>query len=152
MITLAFLQNAWFKPGTHEHLVELYHTNQVFHRRVLARSATGRSLKKMFGPLYEEIIWDNASLEHGSVREHVSPPDPHHIARVVAELRPDVVLLFGRQAEIGWDRMAELTNLYSFPDYHVQVLRAPHPMARGSADEHLKKIVLRVKLLYAKQE
>lgn len=151
MVMLAFLQNAWFRVGTDERHIRLYRENQEFHRRVLALSATGRALKKMLGPLYDEIVWDNASQEHGWVREHVSPPDPHYIARRVAEIKPDVVLLFGRQAEIGWDRMAELTNLYSFPDYCVQVLRAPHPMARGSA-EHLKKIALRVKLLYARDE
>lgn len=146
MKILGILQNAWFKPGTSERLIKLYREDQKFHRKVLALSATGRALRKMFGPLYEEIVWDNASQEHGSVRDHVSPPDPRHIAKRVAETRPDVVLLFGRQAEIGWDRMAEMT------DYNVQVFRAPHPMARGSANEHLKKIALRVKLLYARED
>lgn len=152
MKMLAFLQNPWFKPGTDERMIQLYRDNPEFHRRVLAMSATGRALKKMFGRLYDEIIWDNASPAHGEMRDAVSPPDIHHIAGVVARERPDVVLLFGRQAEIGWDQMAEATGLYSFPDYHVNVLRAPHPMARGSVNDHLKKIAIQVKLLYAKQD
>src|SRR3990167_2770088 len=103
MITLAFLQNPWFKPGTQPRLIELYARDQTFHRRVLALSATGRALRKMFGPLYEEIVWDNANTRHGDVRDAMLPPDPHHIARRLAEVKPDVVLLLGRQAQIGWD-------------------------------------------------
>ena len=151
MKILAFLQNAWFKPGTDPRHIQLYHDNEDFHRRVLVMSATGRALRKAFGlQLYQEIVWDNASREHGEQRDAVFQPDIHHMARRVAEVKPDVVLLFGRQAETGWDDMAKKTNLYSFPDYNVKVFRAPHPTARGSADEHLKKIAIQVKLLYAK--
>lgn len=140
---LAYLQNAWFLPGTQQRHVDMYHKDQSFHRRVLAMSATGRALIKAFGrELYDLIIWDNASTEHGATRDHVSPPDPTYMEKRLVEEKPSVVLLFGKQAQRGWEQIGlDLSRA-------VVVFTAPHPMARGSQVEHLEDIATRVRRIY----
>lgn len=63
-----------------------------------------------------------------------------YMAHVLLAQRPDIVLLFGKQAQGGWDKMARPSN------DHI-VLRSVHPMARGSAARHLEKIVRDLKML-----
>lgn len=138
---LAFLQNPYFHPGTQQRHIDLYATNQRFHRMVLERSATGKALVRAFGrELYDEIVWDNASQAHGWLRGHVSPPDPEHMRRRFVEEKPDVVLLFGKQALTGW-------NEVDVDEKNLVVLMAPHPMARGSQVDHLAQISNAVKRL-----
>lgn len=145
--TMAFLQNAWFKPGTLPRHIEMYNTDQNFHRRVLAMCATGKALIKAFGAeLYGQIVWDNASLEHGSVRDHVSEPDFMHMARRIAQERPDVLILFGGKARLGWERVCDMADLNGLKSRKI-VLYAPHPMARGSQKASLEKIAAEVKRL-----
>lgn len=137
---LAFLQNPWFRPGTQARHIEMYRTNQDFHRRVLLLSATGRALLRAFGPeLYGKIIWENACPRHGSERRSKMPADRDHMARTIAKWKPDLILCFGREANVG---MAPLQRPGG-----PAVLSAPHPMAHGSAAEHLKDIVREVKKL-----
>lgn len=144
MKILAFLQNPWFKPGTSERHIKMYAENDSFHRKVLAGSATGRALRKAFGDeLYEKIIWDNASPQHGDTPDSKFPPDTRYMVYKYTQAQPDVVLLFGRQAQDGWDR---LVNIYGSLTRSI-VFRAPHPMAMGSAKAHLADIVARVKSL-----
>lgn len=139
MITLGFLQNPWFKPGTDQRHIDMYQDDPNFHRKVLAMSATGRALKRAFGDEYDEIFWDNANPISGETREHFEKPDFMYMARRVAALRPHVVLLFGAQAMKGWGQMVN----FGFEGLALnrQVLSAPHPMARGSAKKHLEKMV-----------
>lgn len=138
---VAYLQNPWFKPGVHQRHVALYRNDQKFHRLVLLHSATGRALERAFGSeLYNHIHWDNANPLHGTERDAVFPPDAEYMAHVLLAQRPDIVLLFGKQAQGGWDKMARPSN------DHI-VLRSVHPMARGSAARHLEKIVRDLKML-----
>ena len=143
---LAFLQNPWFKPGTNPEIIERYREDADFRRKILAMSATGRALRDAFGPLYQKIIWDNASYESGESREHMAKPDFLYMARRVALVRPDVILLFGGQAQLGWDRVCSMPDFSGLACRRV-VLRAPHPMARGSYKEHLSAISTEVRRL-----
>ncbi len=138
MKILAFLQNPWFKPGTNPLLIKKYRTDADFHRRVLYMSATGKALHEAFGQeLYGKIIWENANPLHGSTRDARMPPDLVHMAAVLIRHKPDLILCFGREAQRG------MGKLMSRP--WPNVLFAPHPMARGSAAEHLREIVKKVK-------
>ena len=142
--TLAFLQNPWFRPGTSQRLIDKYRDDTDIHRRILAMSATGRALVKAFGvKLYREIVWDNANPNHGVTRRAKLSPDPYYMAMRIVTYRPDVILLFGRQAQDGFNTL--------FPDkdpHDCTVLRGAHPMAMGSAVEHLKTISEVVQALY----
>lgn len=146
MKILAFLQNPWFKPGTDERHVRMYAENDDFRRRVLAMSATGRALIRAFGePLYSRIVWDNASPAHGERRDAQFPPDIVHMMTSIVRNQPDVLLLFGRQSQAGWAAIHK-KFLDSRPGKRI-VLEAAHPMARGSAIEHLRVIAEKVRRL-----
>ncbi len=138
---VAFLQNPYFRPGNDPRLIEKYRMDPEFHRRVLLMSATGRALYAAFGPkLYHEIIWDNANPKHGHTRNAMLPADVSHMEITIMLHDPDLILCFGKQAQMG---MSKLMGKPSWPN----VLFAPHPMARGSAADHLRDIVKKVRKL-----
>lgn len=137
MRILAFLQNPWFRPGTSERHIKMYRDDPRFHRKVLELYNTGKALRRAFGDAYDGIVWDNANPLHGETRDAVLRPDFLHMARRIAEVSPKLVLLFGRQAQTGWDQITAMNTLRGVVQ-RVMVLRAPHPMARGSANEHIK--------------
>lgn len=145
---VAFLQNPWFKKTTRQTTIDAYRNNVDIHRRLLELSATGKALRRAFGDLYDEIIWDNANPRHGHTRDAMLPPDSIHMARTVALHDADVVLLFGRQARDGWETVLSFKDLDSI-GIERTILHAPHPMARGSANEHLQDICMKVKKIYA---
>lgn len=126
---VAFLQNPWFKPDTPNHVIRLYREDADYRRRVLALSMSGRRLESAFGPFFSDIHWDNANPLHGNTPGHVSPPDLLHIERVLRELQPGAVLLFGGNASRGYEFvLAKCQDLYDLKTpYHC----FPHPNARG---------------------
>ena len=131
MKIVAFLQNQWFK-------------NPIMARRIYAQAKrprhelnaeflfmgckTGRMLSKAFGDLCDDIIWENASPEIGGRSSSSFKPDPKHMAAVAHEHRPDIVLLFGKAAQRGWEQG---THLRSTP-IPRNVFSMPHPTARSS--------------------
>lgn len=150
MKIVAFLQNPWFRSNTDPRLIEKYRVDPEFHRRVLLMSATGHALYAAFGPkLYHEIIWDNANPRHGHTRRAALPADVDHMKIILTLHRPDIILCFGRQAQMG---MNKLMNRRVVPFSHAtvawpNVMFAPHPMAHGSAVSHLNDIVKKVRKL-----
>lgn len=147
-VILAFLQNPWFKEGTPERYIERYRHDRDFHRRVLYLSRTGQALHRAFGEqLYQHVVWENASPFHGDHRGHVSPADPAHMTAQIEKIMPNVVLLFGREAQAGWKKV------YLRPSTTIKmvVLEAPYPMARGSVIDHLKNIAREVRSIYDKE-
>ncbi len=152
---VAFLQNPWFRPGTSQRYIDMYGgattMDQKFHRKVLEMSATGRALRKAFGPLYDEIIWDNANPRHGTTRDAMLPPDSTHMAHRIALYDAKIILLFGRQAAAGWERILSFKDLVDLRIGRV-VLNSKHPMARGSSTDHLKKIGDDVRRLIARED
>ena len=127
---LAILQNMWF------HNVES--ARAMFdkrkgrdRRRLIARflfgtsNRTGKKIRKFFGDeLVEHIEWEEASLEIGGKSSSVYAYDMIHIRDVIDEVKPDIVITFGKVAQNGvWSVRAE---------GRYQVYNAPHPMARHS--------------------
>lgn len=148
---VAFLQNPWFKPETvsARHL-EMYRTDPVFHRMVLARSMTGRRLVKAFGALYDEIHWDNASPAHADVAPGRTPPDYTHIGQVVWVQRPQMILTFGRVAELAVQETSEIPhNEEVFKDVDL-VWSCHHPNARHQTQADLNLFAWKV-IAYANQ-
>lgn len=137
MKILAFLQNPWFMPGTNPRHIDMYRRNQNFHRKVLLMSATGQALHRAFGPkLYGKIIWENANWRHGSERRAKMPADVAHMINVLVTHGPDLIICFGHEAKIGMKAVACGS---------AEVLFAPHPMAHGSAADHLRVIIQMVR-------
>lgn len=140
---LALLQNPYFPPSVSQRHIDMYRDNVKFHRMVLERTATGKALRRAFGDLYDEIIWDNANPRHGTTRNASFPPDSVYMANRIAYHDARVVLLFGKQAVAGWERILSFKDLVDLRIGRV-VLTAPHPMAFGSAQDHLSGIVKKV--------
>lgn len=111
MKVLAFLQNAWFKPGTNPDTIKRYLTNQRFRRLVLARCMTGRRLMTAFGNHYESIHWDNASTGVGVMASSKLPYNIKHMHKVIEENQPDCIICFGGVATNGFiDIMANFAS------------------------------------------
>lgn len=149
MRTVAFLQNAYFKPGTLQRHIDMYHTNLRFRQIVLTQTATGKALIRAFDvDFYDAIHWDNASTEHGFDRRHKSRADTAHMATVLADNKPQVLILFGREAQDGFAAIErESTKMFGapHPPSLLHVLRARHPMAMGLAGEHLRAVATEFK-------
>ncbi len=122
------LQNPWFKPGTHPHLIDFYRTNYEFRRRVLARSRTGKVLREVFGDeVFREIYWTDASFESGEVSNHKSQPDLDFLEREIAGAV--IVVAFGRVAQIAM-RMLTLGGRAK-QTHNFKYVEALHPTSRN---------------------
>lgn len=99
MNIVAFMQNPWFKPGTPQWWVDQYREDQVFHRKILARSMSGARLRKAFGDeLFGRIHWDNVNWRPSDFSAGMLPPDMDHIRNVYDRVNPSLVICFGRVA------------------------------------------------------
>lgn len=125
MKILGVLQNQWFKdPGR---VRMLFENNPAIRRPYLRRTLfagcrTGTVLRATLGPeLCQAIIWEEASKQIGSVSASTFPADVVHLIETIADVKPDVVIAFGK---VAGDALALLV-------YPNQLIRAPHPCARG---------------------
>ena len=130
---VAFLQNPWFHPGTHKSIITRYTEDQVFHRRVLGMSMTGKRLRQAFGELYDKIWWDNANPTPAFHSAGMKEPDQAHIYRVLNTQEPHLVLTFGRKAEAA-------LREYDLLD----VMSCHHPNARSKTFSELRDFALSV--------
>lgn len=135
---VAFLQNPWFREGTPQYLIDKYRENAEFRMRVLSATATGKILMKMLGSLYSKIHWNNANPNHGFERDHREPPDPVHMAHVIVDQDPDLVLCFGQAAQHGMVQVLSIIDVTVRPRDNViitpgkkAIMNFPHPQARG---------------------
>ena len=129
MKIVAFLQNQWFRdPDAARRMYERssHPRHRLNARCLFAGCKTGRVLRKVFGDLCDDIIWENASAEIGGCSSSAFDPDLSHMADVICEHRPDVVLVFGTYAQAGLAK-AEILMGDAMPD---RVFRLPHPISR----------------------
>lgn len=124
---LGFLQNTWVNdvPRCQKILDECGSQSE---RRYMTTAwlfmgcLTGRRLEAVFGAdVVREIVWDNASPKLAGMSSGRFPPDSEHIRSVLDEIRPGIVLAFGRVAQKG------ILSLWGGP-----VVCGPHPTARGA--------------------
>lgn len=125
---LAFLQNPHFIPGTPENIIEFYRDDPDYHRDILAASMSGARIKKAFGKLFKEIIWDNANWRPGTRASTKMPADPEHMQRQIDKYHPTLIITFGTEA-----RDALLAVTYDCP-----VLHCHHPNARFKTQKDLE--------------
>lgn len=135
-VVLAVMQNQWVRDPDHLRRILDRH-DAAFRRQMIARllfmgCVSGKRLKAAFGSeIINKIVWEEASpVITGSPRE-APPADVDHLARVIEELKPDLVLTFGRIATNGvltalGRRLCEREERSGFP-----ILSAPHPASRN---------------------
>ena len=120
---LAVLQNQWFQDPDRVRamLARRPDLRRPFcHRALFAGCRTGQVLKTVFGPLCAQIVWENASQEIGGKSSEKFPADLDHLRACLVEVRPDVVLAFGRIASGALRDLVPVDRL----------LVGPHPTAR----------------------
>ena len=138
MRVVAFMQNPWFQSDTDPAIIEMYRTNQEFHRRFLAQSMSGRRLMQAFGPLYGEIWWDNASPDHVDEASGEQPASARHVEAVILDIRPALILTFGRVAERAvWECTAAIP---------IMVMDCHHPNARHKTQDDLNRFADKVRV------
>ena len=136
MKIVAFLQNPWFREGTPDNVIQRYRDDQRFHRKILLLSMSGKRLHKAFGDLYNEIHWDNTNwraVHHAAGKLY---PDFKHMANVVSNQEPDMIIAVGNQA---WDSCIALLKTGVFRKPCV-IVRCHHPNARHHTQDDLNEI------------
>ena len=126
MKILAVLQNQWFHDP--EKIKAIIERTPKARRKIITYSLfagcrTGRVLKQVFGDdCSRRFVWEEASREIGGHASSAFPADLEHLRAALAEVKPDIVLGFGK---IACDALAGLV------DGHDLVI-GPHPTARGA--------------------
>lgn len=146
MKVLAVLQNQWFNdPDRVRATLARYPEarRRMIHFALFAGCKTGRILKAVFGARCNEIVWEEASPKIGGQASSVFPADRAHLQAVLADVKPDVVLGFGR---IACDGLAGLV-----PD--ARLIIGPHPTARNSeVFAQLKNVAARLEVILQTSE
>jgi hypothetical protein len=124
MRLLAVLQNQWFHDPEKVRAI-LARTPQarrrLIHYSLFAGCRTGRVLKDVFGEeRCRTIVWEEASPEIGGKASSCFPADQAHLRAVLDDVKPDLVLAFGR---IAGNALAELVP-------GAKLILGPHPTAR----------------------
>lgn len=150
MKIVAFLQCAWFhNPAAVQAAIarqpadrQLEFRQRFLHRALFAGGMTGTRLKAALGmDICGRILWEEASTELGTESSAQFPPNLEHIARVLKEFEPGVVIAFGNVAHDALLALGEL----DLP--HGRMLFAPHPAARY-ADTAARLAALKEELLF----
>ncbi|HET7229984.1 MAG TPA: SWIM zinc finger family protein [Longimicrobium sp.] len=121
---LGLLQNGWYRNP--ERVAQLFARRPEARRDMIASllfagCTTGRRLRSHLGSLCDHITWEEASPRIGGESGACFPADAAHIRAALADVRPLVVVAFGRVAQDGMRQVAEFTGT---------VIEAPHPAAR----------------------
>lgn len=124
MKVLAVLQNMWVKdPDSVRRMIE---RTPKARRRLICYSLfagcrTGRVLRQVFGEdCSRRFVWDESTREIAGNPRDTFPPDLAHLRAVLDEVKPDVVLAFGRIASNALTALVTADKL----------LTGPHPTAR----------------------
>jgi hypothetical protein len=123
-VILAVLQNQWFRdPARMRATIDRFPDSRrrIIHYALFAGCRTGKILKSVFGDLCDEIVWEEASPEIGGHASSYFPADHAHLQSVLDDVKPDVVLGFGR---IATDALKVLVP-------QNKLITGPHPTARG---------------------
>ncbi len=143
---VAFLQNPWFKPDTNEETIKKYREDRVFRRKILSMTPTGERLIAAFEEdWFNRMWWDNANPKHGAHYSAKYEADIEHMAAVIAQRSPLLVITFGTISTRGWLKMLNVPGAGNY--YRTIVhMRFRHPMAYGVSVQQLEEFALRIKM------
>lgn len=123
MTAVAFMQNQWVRDPERVKALIARH-GEPYRRRLIATALfagclSGRRLKAAFGDACRRIVWEESTREIAGDPRTVFPADPVHIQAVIAEIKPTVVLTFGR-----------IAGAAVVPLWTGNLIASPHPAAR----------------------
>lgn len=122
---LAVLQNQWFHDPVKVRAI--LERTPAARRRIITYSLfagcrTGQVLRQVFGDRCNAITWEEASPAIGGQSSSCFPADLVHLQALLNEVKPDIVLAFGR---IASDALVQLVPA-------SKLIIGPHPTARGA--------------------
>jgi len=136
MKILAFMQNAWFPPGTPQRIIDRYHDDSEFHIKVLSKTMSGRRLMKALGDeLYKKIIWDNTTREVASQPSGNPGADLMYMRQRILAHKPDAIIAVG---QVAYDAMIKMRKEDPVKHNFARILM-PHPNKRGITSDELKE-------------
>lgn len=123
MIVLGLLQNQWARNPQAVEAMFARHPKRRHEliARLLMQSYSGRRLKEAFGTWVNRMVWEEASPGIVGLSGGCLAPDVEHINRTLREMSPDIVITFGKQAELGLARSS----------WTGPTVTATHPAARA---------------------
>lgn len=124
---IGFLQCPNLPKG--HRIVLQYRNEQNLHRRLLSMSPTGKRLQEAFKDYYNQIYWDNANPEPCT-----NEPNYAHIQHRLSEVKPHLILAFGR---IASKALIEI-------DAPAPLWCCKHPMARGLTQQEIDNFAMEV--------
>lgn len=135
---LAIMQNQWFKDPERvkaflDNLVSTH--GQPARRRFIARALfsgcmSGRRIQTAFSTaLLDQMTWDESSTEISGEASYKPKPDAEHVARVIKEVQPRIILAFGQVAKQA-----------AIATWKGPLILSPHPTSRnGNTLEGLRQ-------------
>lgn len=135
MKIVGFLQNMYFRDPERTKAMFAEHPERrerYISAFLFMGCLTGKRLETIFGEdLCNEIIWEEVSREIGGHSRSLFAADRQHIMGVINKHKPAVILVFGKIAAEG---------VKSLPNVDAAIIYGPHPAARNSAIEGLRKM------------
>lgn len=128
MKVMAFLQNQWVKDPKRVRAA-IKHYGEKYRRRFIvfalfAGCQTGRRIKKAFGEMTSEMIWEESSLRIGGRSASSFPADLKHMRSRIKEEEPHLIVSFGKTA-------GEALKQIIKPEDNIEVVYLPHPAVRN---------------------
>ena len=122
---LAFMQNQWVRDPEQLRRILARHDEdfrrRMIHKLLFAGCLTGRRIRAAFGDdLCRSIVWEEASREITGASNGCPDADVEHMQAAFDQVKPDIVLTFGRLAERGF---MGVRGEYVW-------IKAPHPASR----------------------
>jgi hypothetical protein len=131
---VCFLQNAWSK----KYVGRRWQRDNWLN--ALGKSRSGQRLRQVTNIITGVDIWfDNTTTLVGDHPDSKFPPDLRHMAKVIREQQPDMVLCMGQKAREAWRQLARGAAYANIP-----VLFAPHPAYRVLTDNLLWQIAYKL--------
>jgi len=127
MKVLCFLQNQWFRQPDRVRAI-LARNDSTFRRIFIARTLfmgckTGQMLLKCWGSNWiNHIVFEEASPQVGGKSSSLFPADAVHMASVIEEVEPRLIVALGGIAIDGIRKV----------ETKIRVIKGPHPAARDS--------------------
>lgn len=122
---VAFLQNQWFRDPEKARKIFERHPEQreeLVARFLFSGCLTGRRIRRAFGPMVDEIVWEETSKNFGGYSASSFPADLDHMKSVIEKWRPKIVLGFGIIACAALNKLP--------PSLWDHLIAGPHPAAR----------------------
>lgn len=135
MKVLMLLENQWFKdPPRMRRMLETTYAgkrSEFIRTFLFFGCVSGKRIQAAFGDRWcdpDAAVWEETSSEMGSYPGEKFPPDLEHVGAALREHTPDVVVAFGKTAQVALNNWrGDASHIAPF-----RIINAPHPAGRSA--------------------